>query len=185
VSIALAYLEALKAFLDLELIQEAPVTGTFGVIQVGMFKDDPEKHPATLTLHVGDPDDPGYKARERIDDQVSTVRAVIRHQVIGGVRELGGGDMYWYRFTARVRNYMTRSGMSQMVAARANDHLIDWLTARIEQAQPHYLGVVVSGNERLGEIIVDNSVTSELGGPPTSWIWHTSIHFSGLVHRDR
>jgi hypothetical protein len=101
------------------------------------------------------------------------------------VRELGGGDMYWYRFTARVQNYMTRSGLDQITATEANDKLIDWLIARIEGAQPGYLGVVTEGDETLREIIFDDTTSIESGGPPTSWIWHTSIHFSGLVHRDR
>jgi hypothetical protein len=185
-SISLAYLRALKAFLATAYSATPPAHGTFGTMKIGVFQSDPEQSPAVLTLHTHNPYDESYSDPhwEFIPNQRGAgfgERA--GYEAFGGQRELGGGGLYYMYWWGKLDYFMPRLGAEQETAWEDNDTLVSWLIRQIGLAQPHVLGVGTVDESSLVQTVVVSATTRERGGGPTSYIWTTLIKIQGLFYR--
>lgn len=173
------YLNALKTFLEEQLLLEPLAEGAIGTIAVGRFQDDPQTAPAVVSLMVGDPQDEAYEDMLFIDKQ----RGFSETALQGGWIEVGGGRHYWYQFSAYISYYMTLSGDNQDSAHMKNAEVIEWLTRQIQGAQPWVVGYTGDDTTQLIEVSLTGVRRQEGGGPPNSYIWRSRIRWRVLVHK--
>lgn len=179
-SLEKVYLDALCDYLNEQLEDDPPLLGTIGLIQVGRFQDNWELSPAVVTLHINDPQDPGFVSA-RIDQQRSGANE--RSQLFGGYGEIGGGQSWKLRFSASVEYYFTRSGEEQVDATDKALDVLDWLEQKISQAQPWTLGIGQESRRTPELVVIVDRWSAEDGGPG-SYIWHSRIRFEMLTHAE-
>lgn len=185
-SVSLAYLQALKVYLDLAYQTEPPANGTIGTLKIGLYQADPEGNPAVITLHTHNPFDESYADVhwQYIKNQDSHGAGADQgYQVMGGQREMGGGGLYDYWWWLKLDYYMTRTGATQTEAWVDNDTLVSWLVNQIGAAQPGILGMGEVDGAQLISTWVISVVNREGGGTPSSYIWKTLIKIQGVVYR--
>ena len=92
-------LNAMLIHLELKLQTELPSNERVGLIKVGRFQENPTKVSTYISLAPGDPDDPNYQ------DGIASIKDIENIGLKVDAREIGGGELWWRRFTATVGCY--------------------------------------------------------------------------------
>jgi hypothetical protein len=174
------YLVALKGYLEDQYVLDPPDSGTVGLVKCGKLQESPEDKPAVITLHIGD------TASEDTWNEMITEQerqgGGSTHQLLGGYNELGGGALYWYRFTAQMRYFLTRTPADQVQAQAQASEVFGWLRRKIKGADATALALTPDTDETFLYTVVNKWQLRESGGPPASYIWRGTIRFSALVY---
>lgn len=151
-----------------------------GVIKIGNLQDDPEKNRNSITIHVGDADAPGSwddNTHARGDN------ALDRYAYQAEAFEVGGGSLWWRRFSVKYSFFFTRSKEDQRLAAV----LASTTRARIEKAislSGRIPGLTDDNGETAIKIVVVTSGDVEGGGPPAAYIHRGKVRWQVQTGRN-
>jgi len=174
-----ALLTALRDFLTDEVTAHPPGDGEIYLLKVGKLQDNPEQRGASITFHVGDPQDAAWK-HEAITEQARSGGGST-HRILGGYMELDESQFWWYRYSAVMTYFFTRSGDNRDVARRKALGAMKWLRNGINRAKSELLAIGTVENDTPVEINVAYADTREGGGPPNSFIWRGTVGFRVLT----
>jgi hypothetical protein len=177
------YIKALSDFLNDQNEIDPPIEGGIALIRPGLLQESPVKGgEAVITLHLGDPDDDTYRS-EQITEQARRGEEQSGHALQGGYMEIGGGGLWWHRYSAVVRYFMIRRGETRAEAQTKADSVMQWTRRLIAQATPRILSLVEIDGESPVQVGVTDYKPIE-GGGEKNWIWQSTIHMRMLAYHE-
>lgn len=159
---------------------DSPDGEVAGIIKNGRLQDDPEAAVISITVHVGDPQNP-----DKWMDNIFASRdeALDRSQFEAYTWEVGGRSSIWWRRGAVLWEFFgTKTGDSQSEAQRK----AGVIEGRIQRAIDHSIrvpGCIDDFNELAINIMSRSSQKFEGGGPPNEYIWRGKILWQALTGR--
>jgi len=169
-------LDRVVAHLTVKLIDEiTDVNEKASVVEIGRFQDDPTKQNIHIAVQGGHVDKPEFM------DGIVTLEEFHRIGVWVPAYEVGGGQLWWRRFTANIGCFYIGKGLTEAVARVAAHNVFGRLQAHIDD-------VVVSDlSDSFGESAYKTfAYASEFhqgGGPPKEYIWRGRVSFQTLTTR--
>jgi hypothetical protein len=80
-------------------------------IKIGRFQENPVKSVIYISLHPGDPEDPSFR------DGIITLEQMQNIAVdLDWAREIGGGELWWRRFSAVIGCYWIQDRLDELTA---------------------------------------------------------------------
>jgi hypothetical protein len=98
-------------FLTQELVTNVSDSLTPKSIKIGRFQQDPVKSLIHVSLHPGDPEDPAFR------DGIITLEQMANISIdLDWAREIGGGELWWRRFSAVLGCYWVQDRLDEITA---------------------------------------------------------------------
>lgn len=170
-----------------DLIVDAAVTDLqeafpdFSLIRGGRMQENPLKNQegTYILVHINDPKDP--KAWN--DGVVSARRGDSPGQIWVPSYEIGGGEMWYRRFTTEFGYYATKQKDDRSEARMS----AQWVKAKIEwtlRRSQRIPTLIDSFGEIAKQVRLYSSYAIEGGGPPASFIWRGEVLWMVLTNAE-
>lgn len=144
-----------------------------GLVRVGKLQQNPVIPVVSILTQANDPDSPDLWPHE-------IVKAPPTSESIIPAYQIGGGEMWWRRFTTEIQQFWktdtdreTALKYSSVVLSRAEKTISTTL-----------LGLIDDFGEGAGSVNVIRSKNIEGGGPPRNFIYRGRIWWQVLTEKD-
>jgi len=165
------------------------------LIQIGRYQDDPTdladsvyQPSCYIAIHPNDPSDMGdgwkHTVASPMDGSTTNIGVTL-----GGIREIGGSELWWRRFYVQMEMFFIDSNQDQDEASR----LANMMRAMLEQYCGSYNPSHLHGwdcviEDTFGETALQSYVAKshmfETGGPDDDYIWKGGVWIQVMCARD-
>lgn len=167
-------LQSMLIHLEQKMQTELPASERVGIIKIGRFQDNPAKVSTYITLSPGDPDDPSFQ------DGIVSLEDMKNIGINFPAREIGGGELWWRRFTANVGCYWIEEKLDEEEALEQSYLIMGRLCDAIPLLN-------ISGlSDQFGEIAVQPflyATTNFEGGGAEKYNWRGKAKWQVLTER--
>lgn len=169
-------LNEMQTHLENQLITLVPSNDPYrlGLVKVGRFQEDPTKTISYVALQPGDPEDTNWK------DGIVTVEQMENVGLNLYAREIGGGELWWRRFTASIGCYWLQDRLEEDEAMEASYMIMGRLCSAIPQLN---VGGLVDDFSEIAQFTILYATTFFQGGGPKKYIWRGKVMWQVLTER--
>jgi len=144
-------------------------------IKIGRFQENPVKTVVYVSLHPGDPEDPAFRDGIVTLEQMQNIGIDLEYP-----REIGGGQLWWRRFTAMIGCYWMQDRLDEWTAMD-NSYVIEGrLCSAIQSVDLNNL-IDEFGEQPLMPFLYGSTFFE--GGGKDQYIWRGKVLWQVLTAR--
>lgn len=145
------------------------------IVKVGRFQGDPVSTGIYIAVTGGDPEDPKYR------DGIMSLEDMDDIHVKFQAREIGGGELWWRRFSVDIGCFFINDRFDEEDAAEYAYMVLSRVQNAIDNTSVN--GVVGDDGEMAIKVYNAGNTFFQSGGPPTNYIFRGKVF--GQCHTER
>ena len=148
------------------------------IVRAGRLQDDPTTNYVHVLIHPNDPDDRETWHHEIIRENLTAMQnpwGGADFRLPQGMYEIGGGEMWWRRFTIQLTMFWIGKNLTRTQARDYSFLVLGRAEEAIKEGGSTFGELQDSWEESVWGWFVRRSWIAERGGPDVDWIWDAKI----------